>query len=141
MNFWFWFFFAIVFLIISTQTVTTWYVFNDFSQLKNKSLKLFQSITFCGIVSLIIIGSVFIGKKHLAMAGAALEILINFFYYANDFFEDGYKSFSGNRKEVRKKRFNSTLKFWRKYWLKMIFGLIIPVIIYVCAELMLELSK
>jgi hypothetical protein len=140
-DFWFWFFFGIVLLIVSTQTVTTWFVFHSFSQLNKGALRNFQSIAFCGIISLVIIGSAFIGKTQIAVGGAVLEVLINWFYYAKEFFEDGYKSFSGDKVERRKKRRNSTLKFWRKYWLKMLFGIIIPAGIYICSELMVLISK
>lgn len=137
MNF-FYFFFGIVILIVSTQTVTTWYVFDSFSTIKNKGIKLFQSLAFCSIISLIIIGSVFIGKTKIAIAGALLETAINIFYYAQDFFDKGFTNFNEKKKTRRNK---TIVRFWRKYWLKFIFGIIIPAGIYICSELMLELSK
>lgn len=141
MTFWFWFYFAISFLIISTQTVTTWYVFEGFSRIENTVVKRFQSLSFCAILSLLIIGSVFIGEKEIALAGAVLEVLINFYYYAKDFFAGGFKSFTGNKKQVKEKKKQSILKFWRKYWLKFIFGMVIPAGIYVCSDLMLKLAE
>jgi hypothetical protein len=140
MTFWFWFFFGIATLIVITQTITTWYVFEGFSGMENAVIKRFQSVSFCTIISLIIIGSVFIGVKWLAFTGAVIEVLINFFYYAKDFWQNGFKAFTGDKAEISRKRKNSVLKFWRQYWLKFIFGIIIPVAIYICAELMLTLQ-
>jgi hypothetical protein len=118
--------------------VTTWYVFEGFSRIENLVVKRFQSLSFCAIISLLIIGSVFIGEKKLAFAGAVLEGLINFYYYARDFWENGFKNFSGKAKEKKKKRKESVIRFWRKYWLKFVFGAIIPAGIYICAELMMK---
>lgn len=132
MSFFFWFFFGIVLLIVSTQTVTTWFIFDQFSQIENKSLKMFQSIAFCGIISLIIIGAVFIGKKEIAIGGAVLETLINFYYYAKDFFVNGFAKNQHRKKAIT--------RFWRKNWLRFIFGIIIPAGIYICSEIMLELK-
>ena len=131
-NFWFWFFFGIVVLIVSTQTITTYFVFESFSSITNTAVKRVQATAFCGIVSLLVIGSVFIGKTEVAIGGAILEVLINWFYYARDFFEQGF--------HTRKHKWKSIATFWRKYWLKMIFGFVIPYGIYLCSELMLELS-
>lgn len=123
----------ITFMIIATQTVTTWYVFHEFSTIPNKGLKNFQSIIFCSILSLFILTTVFIERHELAAAGAILETLINFYYYARDFWQNGF----GQKGAESRKR--SIIRFWRRYWLKMIFGAVIPVLIFGCSYLMAEL--
>jgi len=135
--FFFWFFFSLSVMIITTQSITTWQVFIGFSQIENKFVKKFQALSFCMIISLLIIGSVFIGETWIALLGAALEVLINFYYYAKDFFEAGFKSFTGNKEEVKKKRRQSIIRFWRRYWIRFVFGIIVPGGIFLCSHLML----
>jgi hypothetical protein len=121
-------------MIITTQTITTWFVFSEFSGIPNKALKNFQSIIFCSILSLFILTTVFIGQHELALAGAILEALINFYYYARYFWVNGF----GQKGAESRKR--SIIRFWRRYWLKMIFGAVIPALIYGCSWLMMELQ-
>jgi hypothetical protein len=122
-------------MIIATQTITTWYVFHEFSTIPNKALKNVQSIIFCSIISLFILTTVFIGKHELALAGAILETLINFYYYARQFWQDGF----GQKGPESRRR--SIVRFWRRYWLKIIFGAVIPALIYGCSWLMMDIQK
>jgi hypothetical protein len=94
---------------------------------------------FCGILSIFIIATVWIGRTEFAIAAAVLETLINIYYYAQDFFDKGFKAFTGDRSEIKRKRRNSILVFWRRYWLKFIFAGTFPVLIYYCSELIIEL--
>ena len=139
-QFFFWTLAAITFMIIATQTINTWYIFEHFSKIENLYLKRFQSIMFCSIISLFILTTVFIGEGELALGGAILEAILNFYYYAQEFWEGGYKNFSGKPAVVKKKRRQSILKFWRKYWLKMLLSAVIPAFIYGCSWLMMKVN-
>lgn len=115
---------------IISQLVHTWYVFNSFSRLTGW-LKTFQSVMFCGILSVAIFAFVIVGKPKLALLGAIIEIIINIYYYAMDFFESGIRA----RVHVK----DSILKFWRINWIAIFFGLMLPVLIYIFAKEMIEL--
>jgi len=115
---------------IISQTVHTYFVFDSFSRLKGR-LKLFQAVIFCGIISVAIFGFVIINKPALALLGAFVEIVINMYYYAQDFFENGIRA--------RVKRVESIATFWRKNWVAIFFGLLIPMLIYIFSKVMGEL--
>ena len=138
MEFWFWFWFGLLVMIVITQTITTWSVFYSVSSIDDKRTKMTQSIMFCGIISLLIIGSVFKGKTGMAIAGGILEMLINFYYYAQDFFRDGFSEHEGKSKNKRKDIRKSVVRFYRRYWIKLIFGISIPAAIYFVSEYMKE---
>ena len=116
---------------IVSQTVHTYFVFNSFSRLEGK-LKLFQAVIFCSILSVAIFAFVIVGKPKLALLGAFIEIVINMYYYAMDFFENGIRA--------RVHRSVSIITFWRKNWVAIFFGILIPMLIYVFAEQMIELK-
>jgi hypothetical protein len=115
---------------IVSQTVHTYFVFNSFSRLKGW-LKLFQSIVFCGIISVAIFAFVIIENPALALLGAFVEVVINMYYYAMDFFENGIRARVHTRESI--------LKFWRINWVAIFFGLLIPMLIYVFALQLLKL--
>jgi hypothetical protein len=117
-------FLALTCATIISQTVHTWFVFDSFSRLKGR-LKVFQAVCFCGIISIAILAFVLIGKPKLALLGAVIEIIINMYYYAQDFFENGIRA--------RVKRTESIATFWRKNWIAIFFGILIPMLIYVFA--------
>lgn len=123
-------FLALTVATIISQLVHTWYVFDSFSRLTGW-LKTFQSVMFCGILSVAIFAFVIIGKPGLAMLGAIIEIIINMYYYAMDFFENGIRA----RVHIR----DSVLKFWRVNWIAIFFGLMLPVLIFIFAKQMIEL--
>lgn len=116
---------------IISQTVHTYFVFNSFSRLTG-GLKLFQAVMFCSIISIAILAFVLVGKPSLAMLGAIIEIIINIYYYAMDFFENGIRA--------RVHRSVSIATFWRKNWVAIFFGVLIPMLIYVFAKQMIELK-
>jgi hypothetical protein len=124
-------FLALTIATIISQLVHTWFVFHSFSRLTGW-LKLFQSVMFCGILSVAIFAFVIIGKPKLAFLGAIIEIVINIYYYAMDFFINGIRA----RVHVR----DSVLKFWRVNWVAIFFGLLLPMLIYIFAKQMLELK-
>lgn len=116
---------------IISQTVHTYFVFLSFSRLEGK-IKLFQAIMFCGILSVAILAFVLVGKSKLALLGALIEVIINMYYYAEDFWKKGIRA--------RVKRGISIVTFWRKNWVSIFFGILIPILIYVFAEQMIELK-
>jgi hypothetical protein len=87
---------------------------------------------FCSIISVSIFAFVIIGKPGLALLGALVEAIINIYYYAMEFFERGIRA------KVHKK--TSIATFWRKNWIAIFFGLLIPVMIYIFAEQMILLK-
>jgi len=116
---------------IISQTVHSWYVFNSFSRMTG-FIRHFQAIMFCSIISVAIFAFVIIGKPQLALLGAFIEIIINMYYYAMDFFENGIRA--------RVKRTESILIFWRKNWVALFFGILLPMLIYIFARQMIELK-
>ena len=124
-------FLSLTIATIISQLIHTWFVFNSFSRLTGW-LKTFQSMIFCGILSVAIYAFVIIGKPNLALLGAIIEIVINIYYYAMDFFENGIRA--------RVHRLQSIASFWRKNWIGIFFGLLLPVLIYVFAKQMIELK-
>jgi hypothetical protein len=124
-------FLALTVATIVSQLVHTWFVFHSFSRLTGW-LKTFQSVMFCGILSVAIFAFVIIGKPGLALLGAIIEIIINMYYYAMDFFENGIRA----RVHVR----DSILKFWRQNWIAVFFGLMLPMLIFIFAKQMIELK-
>lgn len=124
-------FLSLTIATIISQLTHTWFVFNSFSRLTGW-LKISQSVIFCGILSVAIYAFVIIGKPQLALLGAIIEIVINIYYYAMDFFENGIRA--------RVRRIESILTFWRKNWVGIFFGLLLPMLIYVFAKQMIELK-
>jgi len=122
---------------IISQTVHTYFVFDSFSRLKGR-LKLFQAVVFCGIISVAIFGFVIINKPALALLGAFVEIVINMYYYAQDFFENGIKAVR-EPYQLKAKRNAAIWRFWRKNWVAIFFGLLIPMLIYIFSIVMSEL--
>ena len=106
---------------ILAQTIHSYYVFNSFSQLEGW-LREFQSIVFCAIISVSIFGFVIIEKPALAMFGAGIEAVINLYYYSLGYWARVNGSFS-----------------WRKQWIAIFFGLLLPTMIYIFAHQMTEL--
>ena len=124
-------FLSLTILTIISQTVHTYFVFNSFSRLSGW-LKLSQATMFCGIISVAILAFVLVGEIRLAFLGAIIEIVINTYYYAMDFFENGIRA--------RVHRSTSIATFWRKNWISIFFGILIPLLIYVFAEQMVKLK-
>jgi hypothetical protein len=118
-------------LIILTQTLHTYYIFNIFSQLKG-TLKIIQGLAFCAIFSVCIFIFVLEGMIWLAFAGAVLESAINIYYYFIEWWQDGYKQIT--------KKGRARVRFWRQNWIKMIFALSIPAAIYILSHVLNNLE-
>jgi hypothetical protein len=126
---------------IISQTIHTWFVFQSFSRLQG-GLKTFQSVIFCSIISVAIFAFVIVGKPWLALLGAFIEVIINMYYYAMDFFENGIRKGSNteDKKKAKEIRKIAIITFWRRNWVAIFFGLLIPMLIYVFSLEMMELK-
>lgn len=133
-------FLALTVATIVSQLTHTWFVFDSFSRL-NGWLKKVQSIIFCSILSVAIFAFVIIERPYLALFGAIIEVIINVYYYAMDFFENGIKKGSRtvNEAEAKRARNLAIVTFWRKNWIGIFFGLLLPMLIYVFALEMMHL--
>lgn len=118
-------------LIIISQAIHTFYVFNAFSRIEDRQIKRLQSIMFCLILSVSILIFVLLKRPNLALFGAVIEWIINVYYYAMDFFKDGIRA--------RVKRKESIITYWRKNWIAQLFGFIMPLIIYIFSHVLTEL--
>ncbi len=107
---------------IISQLPHAWYTFNSFSKLEGW-LKNTQAVMFCGILSVAIFGFVWIGKPKLAMIGAAIEIVINLYYYSIHYWQRKGSKFD-----------------WRKNWIAVFFGILLPALIYIFSEQMIALK-
>jgi hypothetical protein len=132
-------FIGLTILSIISQLPHSWYTFNSFSRLGSQ-LRILQSVAFCFILSVAIFAFVYIEKPGLALLGAAIEAIINLYYYSLDFWTDGYKAYTGDRNEVNSKRRRASSIWWRKNWIAIFFGLLLPVLIYVFADQMMRLK-
>jgi len=124
-------FLALTIATIISQLTHTWFVFDSFSRLKGW-LKTSQSVIFCSILSVAIFAFVIIEKPWLALFGAIIEVIINVYYYAMDFFENGISA--------KVHRSKSIIKFWRINWIGIFFGILLPMLIYVFAKEMMLLK-
>lgn len=126
--------------VIISQTIHVYFVFDSFSKLSGW-LRTFQAVMFCSIISLSILAFVLAGKSNLALLGALVEVIVNCYYYAMDFFENGIKKGSRTQddKQAKESRNNSILTFWRKNWIGIFFGILIPMLIFIFAKEMEEL--
>lgn len=106
---------------IVAQLPHVWYMFNSFSRLEG-NLKTIQSVTFCLIISVAIFAFVMLGKPMLALFGVGIEVVINSYYYSLGFWQ----------------RKNTRIDL-RKNWIAFLFGILIPVLIYIFSEQLAEL--
>jgi hypothetical protein len=125
-----------IFLVI-TQVPHVYYTFDSFSRLKGTWRKI-QSGAFCAIISISIIGFVWIGRPELALLGAIIEIIVNLYYYSIDFWRNG-----PTRRKEASKLFGIAKKdigtFWRENWIAFLFGSLIPLAIYLFSEILIKL--
>lgn len=135
------FFLSLTIAVIISQTIHVYYVFQSFSRLTGW-LRTFQAIMFCSILSLSILAFVLVGKHELALLGAIVEMIVNTYYYALDFFENGIKKGSRTQDEnaAREARNIAIVTFWRQKWIAMFFGILIPALIYIFALQMINLK-
>lgn len=102
------FWITIALLSTISQVFHTYWAIEKFSTLKGWQ-KTTQSIMFCAIVELMIIGFVLDGNHLFALGGAAVAVMINIYYYTHNF--------------TRNHRFKTT-------WIAYVFSVLIPMCIY-----------
>lgn len=122
-------FISLTILSILSQVAHAYYTFNKFSRLK-PPFKALQSVAFCSIISVAIFAFVWIEKPLLALFGAGIEIIINIYYYSEEFWDNGYGQ--------TKYRFKSTVRWWRINWAKILFGFIMPFLIYIFSKQLMQ---
>lgn len=105
------FWIAIALLSTISQVFHTYWAIEKFSTLKKG--KVMQSILFCAIVELMIIGFVLDGKHWLALGGAFVAVLINIYYYTHNF--------------TKRNNLKTT-------WLAYVFAVLIPLCIYISSS-------
>lgn len=113
---------------IISQIPHAWFVFDSFSNIKQKWLKNTQSLMFCSILSISILAFAMDDQGWMAILGAGIEAIINIYYYTLSFWKDGI---TARTPETRRK---SILRFWRMNWIKLFFALLLPSLIYIFAE-------
>lgn len=113
---------------IISQVPHAWFVFDSFSNINHKWLKNLQSMMFCSILSISILAFALDGQRWMALLGAAIEAIINIYYYTLNFWKEGI---TARTPETRKK---SILKFWRMNWIKIFFAILLPSLIFIFAE-------
>jgi len=76
---------ALTTLSILSQIPHAYWSINQFSQIEQNWLKVSQNIAFCSIISIGILGFVLEGYHWYAFGGAVVDIIINVYYYDNQF--------------------------------------------------------
>jgi len=112
---------ALTIAAIISQIPHAFYTFDSFSRLEGW-LRQVQSVTFCLIISIAIFAFVWVGNPTLALFGVVIEIVINLYYYTLNYWQ----------------RKNSKVDF-RKQWISFLFGILLPVMIFIFSEQMNEL--
>jgi hypothetical protein len=126
----------LIFLVISAITAQiphAYYVFISASKLANTNARRTQAGAFCAILSIAIFTFVIMGKTELAAAGAVIELIINVYYYTEDFWKSPY----GLRKKGSLER-KSIMRLWRQRWIFFFISMLMPAAIYVLSELVKE---
>lgn len=103
-------FLSLAILSILSQVPHAYWSIERYSRIKQTWLRDLQIWVFCGIISIGIFAYVLIGNHRAALIGAAVEILINLYYYNNQF--------SNIQQPIR------------KHWLAYFLAFLIPLSIY-----------
>ena len=98
-------------LSIISQIPHAYWSIEQFSIIKNKSIRVLQNAAFCVIISVAIFGFVIEGLHWAAFAGAVVEIVINIYYFQ--------QGMSGMSEQTRKKK-----------WLRHVLAVLIPMSVY-----------
>ena len=97
---------------VCSQVPHAYWSINKFSQIEQKWLKVLQNVSFCAIISIGIIIFALDGKHWFALGGAAVEVIINMYYFDNSFKE----------RELKTKL--------EKHWLAYFLAILIPMSIF-----------
>jgi hypothetical protein len=98
-------------LAIFSQVPHAFWSIERYNKVKPEWLALVQNIVFCAIISVGIMAFVLVEKHYYALAGAVVEIVINIYYYSNQF-----------------KNIQDPIK---KHWLAYFLAVLIPITIFV----------
>ena len=98
-------------------------VFDSFSSIENKYLRIAQNSIFCGLVSFGILTYALLGSHWIAFGGALVEIVVNFHYYNNQFKERDWR------------------KRLKKNWAAYFFAVVIPMLILLFSYTYSQLIK
>ena len=115
---------------IVAQIPHAYYTFIKASLLKGVSKKI-QAAAFSIIVSVAIFTFVIIGRTELALFGAIIEVVINIYYWTQDFWDNGF----GQKRQIRK----HILIFWRKKWIYIFISFLMPIFIFIFSEILKEM--
>jgi hypothetical protein len=107
---------ALLVATIVAQVPHVYSVFDSFSRL-NGWLKITQSVAFCLIVSVAIFAFSWAGKPTLALIGAGIEMIVNFYYYTQNYWQR-----------------RGTVIDLRKQWIALLFGILLPIMIFIFSE-------
>lgn len=101
-------------LCIASQLPHAYWAIEDFSIIKNQKVRILQNISFCLILSFMVLGFVLEGLHLYAFGGALVEIVINFYYFQQGMY-----------------RMDSKTK--KRKWLRHVLAIIIPMGVFICS--------
>lgn len=114
---------------ISTQVPHTYKVFEALSRLEGTK-KNMQAWSFSILTSGLIALFIYINNLWLAGVGVGLEIIINLYYFTNEYWESTY--WGTRSKEGRVK----PIFVWQYNFMKIIFSIFIPALIFILSWLL-----
>lgn len=102
-------------LAILSQIPHAWWAIANYNRIPIAWMARLQNAVFCSIISIGILAYVLIGKHEYAFGGAIVEVIINLYYYNNQF--------SGKGQSTLKDKI-------RKNWLAYFLAVLIPMTIF-----------
>lgn len=106
---------------IFSNVVHQYDVFDSFSSIESKFLRILQNLVFCGLVSYGILIFALLGELWVSAAGAVIEMIVNFEYYNRKFTE------------------RDIMKRIKKHWAAYFFAVIIPSLIFLFSHKLAEI--
>lgn len=101
-------------LAIISQVPHAYWAIEDFSIIKNRTIRILQNASFCLIISFMIMGFVLEGLHLAALGGAIVDIVINIYY-----FQRGMSAMSDDNR--------------RKKWLRYVLAILMPLTVFFCS--------
>lgn len=114
---------------ISTQIPHTYKVFEAISRLEGTQKKV-QAWSFSVLTSALIALFIYIDNLYLAGVGVALEIIINLYYFTNEYWEHSYW---GIRNPTKRE---PPLFVWKYNFMKVLFSVFIPSLVFILSWLL-----
>lgn len=106
-------FLTLTILSIASQVPHAWWSIQRYNRIQIPWMANLQNAVFCVIISVGIMAFVMIEKHYYALVGAIVEIIINMYYYNN--------------------QFRNTQDAFKKHWLAYFMAILIPMTIFVFA--------